>query len=368
MKLKEIYKITFSGLYATATLKAEIEPHPHLVKLDQVGKDISNFSGYWYFHVWVEAKSKKTAIRKGAVQIMNYLETEGCKVIAAVTLGTMETLLEQKAAWEVLKAEEEEEDTVSSEAEIESEAENEAEPDGANSEHCVDKVSEKEENSVKAVEGYSVALKHKKAMDEGSPRPTPFMVGDYEMADWALVECKPCYSVPTDYKEQVKFDPKKSVIRVYIMAKETDSLPRSTTTLILHSKMRRLALAKIKRVMFDNLKTMAARLGSVGDDMSYDPFEFNLSDMVRVISPEAQYTTYYSQFGLMATVAYNSSPSYDGSLTQKEVRKAKEYIYEVIARETIWEPVLTRFSNVYLIQNTETKTLCMIQENGLERA
>ena len=107
MKLKEIYKITFSGLYATATLKAEIEPHPHLVKLDQVGKDISNFSGYWYFHVWVEAKSKKTAIRKGAVQIMNYLETEGCKVIAAVTLGTMETLLEQKAAWEVLKAEEE---------------------------------------------------------------------------------------------------------------------------------------------------------------------------------------------------------------------------------------------------------------------
>ena len=367
MKTKEIYKITFSGLCATATLEAEIEPHPHLVKLDQVGKDISNFSGYWYFHVWVEAKSKKTAIRKGAVQIMDWLGTEGRKVISDVTLGTIEKLLEQKAVWEVLKAEEEE-NTVSSEAEIESEAENEAEPDGANPEHCVDEASEKEENSVKAVKGYSVALKHKEAMDEGSPRPTPFIVGDYEMADWALVECKPCYSVPTDYKEQVEFDPKTSVIKVYITAKESNSLPWAPTTSVLYSKLHRLALAKIKRVIFDNLKTMAAGLGSVGDDMSYDPFEFNLSDLVRVAIPGAQYMTYYSQFGLMVSVAYDSFLPYDMLLTQGKIEKAKEYIYEVIARETIWEPMLTRFSNVYLIQNTETKTLHMIREYGLERA
>lgn len=334
---KEIYAVTFKGVYDTVNLTAKIEPHPELVKLGHVFLSLGRFSGYYCLFTYVEAKSKKSALRKGAIQIMNWLETEEVDKINSIDLKKIIPLLEQKAVWEVLKAEEEED-------------------------------SEKEENSVKAVEGYSVALKHKKAMDEGSPRPTPFMVGDYEMADWALVECKPCCSVPRDYKEQVEFDPKTSVIRVYITAKETDSLPRSTTTLILHSKLRRLALAKIKRAVFDNLKTMAAGLGSVGDDMSYDPFEFNLGDMVRVISPGAQYMTYYSQFGLMASVTYDSLPSYDGSLTQGRVEKAKEYIYEVIARETIWEPVLTRFSNVYLIQNTETKILHMIQENGLERA
>ena len=107
MKTKEIYKVEFSGLYIAATLKAELEPHPHLVKLNQVGKSIRNFNGYWYFHVWVEAKSKKAAIRKGAVQIMEWLEMEGRLAIPSTILGTIETLLEQKATWEVLKAEEE---------------------------------------------------------------------------------------------------------------------------------------------------------------------------------------------------------------------------------------------------------------------
>lgn len=371
MKPKEIYKITFSGLYATATLKAEIEPHPHLVKLDQVGKDISNFSGYWYFHVWVEAKSKKTAIRKGAVQIMDWLGTEGRKVISAVTLGTMEALLEQKAVWEVLRAKEEE-DAVPPVSETEEDTAKEDklnETDNIIPEHTKDEASQTEYHEPEDTKGYIVALKHKGMMDEGSPSPTPFIVGDYESEDWALVQCKPCQFIPANIQQQVKFNPKNAVIEVYITKKEYDSLVQIDLLSKRDSKLRRLALAKLKFRLFEAVNKMGEGLGTIGDYPSYDPFKFKVRDKVRVVRTGAQYTTYYRQLGLMFAEAYENL-AYDAKLTQGDYLTEKmandKESFEVMARETIWEPMIERFTNVYLIKNCLENTYHMIAEYGLE--
>ena len=355
MKTKEIYKITFSGLYATATLKAEIEPHPHLVKLDQVGKDISNFSGYWYFHVWVEAKSKKTAIRKGAVQIMNYLETEGCKVISAVTLSTMETLLEQKAVWEVLKAEEEAKEDTAPEDEA---------PFGDPQSDASSDVPPKEEkdpdevdchNGMEVCEGWKVSLTPEQHLffkaDKNSDYHFPLNLYEVERTD----EC------PVYYKDQFEIDrengPSDFTLNIYVKSKELGLVAGRDDAF--KEAAVRAAFIKLKW----KLKNLTQLMGSsISEKGEWSTFKFEVGDAVYLLRAGEQYTTYYSLFGDLVARAYNET-FWNDFFAPTSFRQGKSFKtpgtrsyakFKVIAREEVWEPTLNRMSNIYLVELLET--------------
>ena len=364
MKPKEIYKVVFSGLYATATLKAELEPHPHLVKLNQVGKDISNFSGYWYFHVWVEAKSKKTAIRKGAVQIMNYLETEGCKVVSAVTLSTMETLLEQKAVWEVLKAEEEAKEDTAPEEEVSSDevsGKNE-EPTSQETEVSIDEEEEKEEKDEKVcsakekyAEGYMIALS-----TDGCMNFNPDKKLDYAFP-LKVSKIRRCEKMPTLSNDQIEIDKEGlSDFSLCIYVTRSELGMTAGTEKDLEERAVRVAFTKLKW----KLKDLSREMGnSIAEEGGWSTYKFKVGDTVYLAHSGQQYTTYFSLFGDMVSQAcFKTRWSPDNEALLSPIKQGKAFSWTlgsepnnyaklvVRAREEVWEPILNKFTNIYLVQ------------------
>lgn len=358
MKLKEIYKITFSGIYATATPKAELEPHPHLVKLNQVGKDISNFSGYWYFHVWVEAKSKKAAIRKGAVQIMEWLGTEGCKVISALTRGTMEKLLEQKAAWEVLKAEEEaKSDTAPEESAPYGDLQPDASSDVSPEEEEENSDEADSHNRTEVCTGWKVSVSSEGYMDFKAYSNSDY-VFPYPMRLYEVSRTDEC---PVDYEKQFEIDresgPSDFTLNVYVTDKEMVSTARLKEPF--KEAAVRAAFIKLKWKLKDLTRQMSSSIAEKGE---WSTYKFKVGDTVYLEDTGKQYTTYFSLFGDMVARAYEDSWNSEDDAFSPPVKQGKTFAltrgsgvnhcakFVVRAREEVWEPTLDKFANIYLVQ------------------
>ena len=328
MKTKEIYKVEFSGLYIAATLKAELEPHPHLVKLNQVGKSISNFNGYWYFHVWVEAKSKKAAIRKGAVQIMEWLEMEGRLAIPSTILETMETLLEQKAAWEVLKAEEEAKGDTAPEEEVSSDevsGKNE-EPASQETEVSTDEEEEKEEkdeevcsSKEKYTEGYMIALS-----TDGCVNFKVDKNSDYTFP-LRMYEVRRCEKVPASSNDQIEIDSERgsSDFSLHIYVTRSELGMTAGTEKDLEERAVRVAFTKLKWKLKDLSREMGDSIAEEGERSTY---KFKVGDTVYLAHSGQQYTTYFSLFGDMVARAYlEASWGFKNAALFSPIRQGKTF-------------------------------------------
>ena len=363
MKTKEIYKVTFSGLYAAVTLEAELEPHPHLVKLNQVGKCISKFCGYWYFHVWVEAKSKKAAIRKGAVQIMELLETEGENLsIPPTTYGPIETLLEQKAAWEVLKAEEEAERDTALDEEVSSDevSDKNEEPTSQETEVSTEEEEEKEEEvrpaEEKYTEGYMIALS-----TDGCMNFKPDKKSDYAFP-LRMYEIRHCEKVPTLSNDQIEIDkewgPSDFSLNIYVTRSELGMT--AGTEKDFEEKAVRVAFAKLKWKLKDLSREMGSSIAEKGE---WSTYKFKVGDTVYLAHSGSQYTTYFSLFGdMVARACFEASPK--NNMLLSPIKQGKSFLWRgeanhcakfvVRAREEVWEPILNKFTNIYLVQLEDT--------------
>ena len=365
MKLKEIYKVEFSGLYIAATLKAELEPHPHLVKLNQVGKSISNFNGYWYFHVWVEAKSKKAAIRKGAVQIMEWLEMEGRLAIPSTTLGTMETLLEQKAAWEVLKAEEEAKRDTAPEEEASSDEVSDKDEESTSQETEVPTEEEEKEEEVcpvkeKYTEGYMISFSFGGCVnfkvDKNSDYTFPLR----------MYEVRRCEKVPASSNDQIEIDSERgsSDFSLHIYVTRSELGMTAGTEKDLEERAVRVAFTKLKW----KLKDLSGEMGnSIAEEGERSTYKFKVGDTVYLAHSGQQYTTYFSLFGDMVARAYlEASWGFKNAALFSPIRQGKTFSWAregeanrcakfvVRAREEVWEPILGKFTNIYLVQLEDT--------------
>ena len=355
MKTKEIYKVEFSGLYIAATLKAELEPHPHLVKLNQVGKSIRNFNGYWYFHVWVEAKSKKAAIRKGAVQIMEWLEMEGRLAIPSTILGTIETLLEQKATWEVLKAEEEDKEDTAPEEEVSSDEVSDESKEPTSQETEVSPAKEK------YTEGYMIALSTDGCMNFKVDKKS-----DYTFP-LRMYEIRRCEKVPTLSNDQIEIDKEwgPSDFSLYIYVTRSELGMTAGTEKDFEERAVRVAFTKLKW----KLKNLSREMGSaIAEKGEWSTYKFKVGDTVYLAHSGAQYTTYFSLFGDMVSRACFDEASWspDNGVLLSPIKQGKTFSWTlgsetnncakfvVRAREEVWEPILNKFTNIYLVQLVDT--------------
>lgn len=365
MKPKEIYKVVFSGLYATATLKAELEPRPYLVNLNQVEIAISKFNGLWCFHVWVEAKSKKAAIRKGAVQIMEWFKTKEEQDMVPITLGTMETLLEQKAAWEVLKAEEEAKGDTAPEEEVSSDevsGKNE-EPALQETEVSTDEEEEKDEEKDEEVcsakekytEGYVIALS-----TDGCMNFNPDKKLDYAFP-LKVSKIRRCEKMPTLSNDQIEIDKEGlSDFSLYIYVTRSELGMTAGTEKDLEERAVRVAFTKLKW----KLKDLSREMGnSIAEEGGWSTYKFKVGDTVYLAHSGQQYTTYFSLFGDMVSQTYFKTRwSPDNEPLLSPIKQGKAFSWTlgsepnnyaklvVRAREEVWEPILNKFTNIYLVQ------------------